>query len=256
MQKLINYMTKMVNESNDPQEMSQKLTSFANSDKLSQSSASIAKSMVTMISKEKQVNWKIAAKKSSMGKYIYKALKRITKKDYGSSYKDIIENNATLIRTLPQDLAKQMTEKIAKLSVEGVRASEIAKIIKKDFPKNSRAKASLIARTEVSKASTALTQVQSLNMGINWYVWRTSEDIRVRSSHDHMEDVLVCWTDPPSPEPLVNEPNAGRYHAGNIYNCRCYPEPLVDLSLISWPHKVYHNGKIQMLTRVKFEAIM
>jgi hypothetical protein len=70
-----------------------------------------------------------------------------------------------------------------------------------------------------------------------------------------MEGVLVCWNNPPSPEMLIGEKNVGYYHAGNIYNCRCYPEVVIKLDFISWPHKVYYNGTIQTMTRKQFETI-
>jgi uncharacterized protein with gpF-like domain len=44
------------------------------------------------------------------------------------------------------------------------------------------------------------------------------------------------------------------YHAGNIYNCRCYIEPLTDLDDINFPHKVYNwkQDKIETMTLNQF----
>ena len=73
-----------------------------------------------------------------------------------------------------------------------------------------------------------------------------------------MDDVIVPWNSPPSPELLTNLPPAkgnAYYHAGEIYNCRCYPEPLLEVSDVRWPHKVYYLGKIQTMTRQQFEKI-
>ena len=71
-----------------------------------------------------------------------------------------------------------------------------------------------------------------------------------------MEGVLVCWNDPPSPEKLINEKFVGYYHAGEIYNCRCYPQPIVKLNFVKWPAKVYYQGKIQRMSRKQFEEIL
>lgn len=71
-----------------------------------------------------------------------------------------------------------------------------------------------------------------------------------------MEGVLVNWNEPPSPEALAGEKSVGNYHAGNIWNCRCYPEPLIEIDDISWPHKVYTNGKIQTMGKMQFEQMM
>ncbi|WP_414859012.1 phage minor head protein [Paenibacillus elgii] len=142
-------------------------------------------------------------------------------------------------------------------SLKGTRASDIAQQIKVLFPEKSEASADLIARTETSKASSALTRARSESMGIYWYVWRTSDDSRVRDAHALMEGVLVKWTNPPSPERLDGEKRTyGHYHCGGIFNCRCYAEPVIDLDLIAWPAKVYYGGRIQKMSRKQFESIM
>lgn len=241
----------------DPQEIMDAVNKFAESKSFSVAASKSAQQIVTMLNNAQFNNWRTAATVSSKGRQIYNALLLETKKGHpiGSTYRTLIDQNATIIKTLPHDIAQKTSRKASKLAIEGMRASEIAKEIKKDFPKAGKASAKLIARTEVSKASTALAQSRSENMGVDWYVWRTSEDSRVRSSHAHMDDVIVKWSNPPAPEALDGEKSQGHYHAGNIYNCRCYPEPLVSLSLVKWPHKVYHNGSIQTFTRGQFEGI-
>ncbi|MCM3141669.1 phage minor head protein [Brevibacillus sp. MER 51] len=140
--------------------------------------------------------------------------------------------------------------------MKGTRASDIAEQIKQFFPEATKAKAGLIARTEVSKTSTALTQARCEFIGADWYIWRTSEDARVRDSHQLMDDVIVKWNDPPNPEKLDGQKHAfGHYHAGCIFNCRCYSEPVIDMNLINWPAMVYYGGRIQRMTRKQFEKI-
>ena len=68
-----------------------------------------------------------------------------------------------------------------------------------------------------------------------------------------MEGVLVNWNDPPSPEKLIGEKDVGKYHAGNIWNCRCYSAPLLEIDDVKWPHEVYMNGKIKKMNRKEFE---
>ena len=119
----------------------------------------------------------------------------------------------------------------------------------------SKSRISLIARTESSKASTALTEARAESLNLPWYVWRTSKDARVRSSHRHMDGVLIAWAEAPSPEALKGLKSYGTYQAGNTFNCRCYPEPLIYLDQVSWPHKVYHNGTIREMTRSAFKKI-
>jgi SPP1 gp7 family putative phage head morphogenesis protein len=187
---------------------------------------------------------------------IYEALQKEMLGPLGVAVRIQIERNAQIIRTLPFDIAQQVTEHILTESMRGTRASDIAQQIKVFFPETSNAKANLIARTETSKASTALTKARSQELGVNWYVWRTSEDSRVRDAHRIMDGVMVKWNDPPSPEQLDGEKRTyGHYNCGDIFNCRCYPEPVIDLDFVDWPAKVYYRGSIQRMTRIQFEMI-
>lgn len=215
-----------------------------------------AKKLVTNLFVDGGRTWREAARKSTQGRMIYERLKRELNGPLNGSISFEIQKNAEIIKSIPINISKEVTEHILTESMAGRRASSIAEDLQELIPKMTKNKAKLIARTETSKTSTALTKARCENLGINWYIWRTSEDVRVRSSHSHMEDVLVCWNNPPSPEALINEKFVGVYHAGDIYNCRCYPEPVIKLDFIKWPHKVYANNKIIVMTRKQFELIM
>jgi SPP1 gp7 family putative phage head morphogenesis protein len=214
-----------------------------------------ASKMVTSLFTDAGRTWRTAARENARGRELYQALQNELMGPVGDKVFDEIIKNAELIRTLPLDTAEYINRHIRNEVINGKRASDIAREIKELFPEKSHARAELIARTEVSKVNTALTQARCENLGLDWYVWRTEKDARVRESHRRMEGVLVNWSDPPSPEELAGERSYGKYHAGNIFNCRCYPEPLTRVELIQWPHKVYHGGKIQMMTRAQFERM-
>ena len=94
------------------------------------------------------------------------------------------------------------------------------------------------------------------NVGIEWYVWETCGDERVRKSHKKMQGVLVPYDHPPSPEHLIGEQSIGKYHAGQLKDCRCYAQPLLELSDVNWPHRVYWRGAIIRMKRSEFKAIM
>jgi SPP1 gp7 family putative phage head morphogenesis protein len=200
--------------------------------------------------------WREAARQNSRGREIYEALRAETAAGAaGTAYQRIIRENAQLISTLPLHIAEDVTRYVAAESLKGRRPEDIAAEIQQMFPARSRARAELIARTETSKASSALTEARCEELDIQWYVWRTSKDQRVRDSHSLMDGVLVAWNDPPSPETLNKERGYGKYHAGNTFNCRCYPEPLIELHHVTWPHDVYHSGKISKMTRAAFERL-
>lgn len=242
---------------NDRDKYNEQMRNFQNSEPFNSFVYSAVRRMVTPIVIQNMKTWRKAAKKSTKNPYLYKLLMREINNGLKNDINIQIEENANLIKTLPTDVAKKVTKDIEEMALKGMRASEIAKVIREQTDKHSRASAKLIARTEVSKTTTALTKARCDNLDLHWYVWRTAEDgDRVRKSHRIMEGVLVNWNEPPSPEALAGEKSVGNYHAGNIWNCRCYPEPLIEIDDISWPHKVYTNGKIQTMGKMQFEQMM
>ncbi len=242
-----------ISSDGDRDKYNEQMRNFQNSEPFNSFIYSAVKRMVTPLAVQNMRTWRMAAKKATKNPYLYHLLMREINNGLKNDINIQIEENANLIKTLPTDIAKKVTKDIEEMALKGMRASEIAKVIREQTDKHSRASAKLIARTEVSKTTTALTKARCDNLDLHWYVWRTAEDgDRVRKSHRIMEGVLVNWNEPPSPEALANEKYVGNYHAGNIWNCRCYPEPLIDIDDVSWPHKVYYNGKIQMMGKMQF----
>lgn len=211
--------------------------------------------MVTSLFSDSGKTWRQAARTNSKGKGIYEALKNELNGPIGKAINEQVKRNAKLIKSMPKSIRPQITNFIKEETQKGRRSENIAQDLLNKIPQMYESKAKVIARTEVSKTSTALTKARCDSLGVPIYIWRTSKDQRVRSSHDIMDDVIIFWDDPPSPEKLDGEKSIGKYHAGNIYNCRCYPEPVIRLNFISWPHKVYYKGQIQTMTRSQFESI-
>ena len=235
----------------------EKMLNFQNSSAFEKYINAIVRRMVTPISVENMRTWRMASKKSTLGMLIYKLLNAEIKQKNDYIFEEQIKENVSLIRTLPTDVADKVVRDIVDEAIKGKRARTIEKIIREQTSKHARASARLIARTEVSKTTTAITKARSEALDLRWYVWRTALDgDRVRKSHQNMEDVLVPWSNPPSPEKLVGEKDVGNYHAGNIWNCRCYPEPLLDIDDVKWPHKVYYQERIQRMSKAQFEQLM
>lgn len=217
----------------------------------------IVKRMVTPLAARNYETWRKAARVSTRSHFLYTVLMEELKQGIKKDIDSQVISNAALIKTLPSDTAQKVVRDIEEYALSGLRAEEIEKLIQDKTRQHSRASARLIARTEVSKTTSALTKARSEELGLRWYVWRTMEDgDRVRKSHRIMNDVLVSWNNPPSPELLVKEKDVGRYHAGNIWNCRCYSEPLIDIDDVTWPHKVYINGSIQKMSKARFSLLM
>lgn len=235
----------------------QRMNQFQNSYQYEKYIMSAVKRMVTPIADVNAKTWREAARKSTRGRFLYDLLMEELQQGKDILINDQLLENAALIKTLPNDVAEKVVKDIADEALKGKRARSIEKIIMQETDKHSRASARLIARTEVAKTQSALTRVRAQSLDMQWYVWRTALDgNRVRPSHRLMEGVLVNWNDPPSPEALSGEKSVGNYHAGNIWNCRCFSEVLVDIDDVKWPHKVYRNGQIQMMSKREFSNLL
>lgn len=257
---LVDQIEGMVHPGSDPGAVVKLLRQVFDAPWLRRYAEETARRMITHLLTDTGRTWREAARHSSQGRAIYVLLQREMHGPVGAAVAAMVEENARLIRTLPLDIAQTVTDYVAREQQKGRRAADIAADLRRIFPERSRASAQLIARTEVSKATTALTRARSEELGIGWYEWITSEDARVRDSHRLMDRVLVAWDDPPRPEALLppaQRPKVipGPYHAGNIYNCRCFPAPLIDATRLKWPHKVYTGGRIVTLTLSEFRRL-
>lgn len=125
-----------------------------------------------------------------------------------------------LITSLPTEAA----ERVHKLTIEGLTQGRRAAGIARDIGRSgevTKARATLIARTEVGRTATALTEARATSIGSTHFIWRTVGDSDVRPSHRALNGTTHRWDDPPECDP--------GHHAlpGAIWNCRCYPEPVV-----------------------------
>lgn len=256
--KLVKIFKKIANSSgNDQQKYIDSMNSFQNSMQYEKFINSAVKRMVLPLDVGNQRTWREAAKKATKGKFLYRLLMDELKQGTGQIIQKQVMENVLLIKTLPNDVAQKVVSDISENFLKGARAESTEKIIRDKTDQHARASARLIARTETAKTMSALTKARCEQLGLRWYIWRTALDgIRVRLSHRIMEGVLVNWNNPPAPEELVGEKSAGHYHAGNIWNCRCYSEPVLELEDIRFPARVYYNGQIVMMNKSEFEQIM
>lgn len=254
---LTEYMLQTLPGQRDPHAAVRMLRGMAQQPWLQRYAEETAKRMVTQLFVDGMKSWKEAARESSKGRMIYEALRKEMQGPVGGAVYAEIRRNAELIQTLPLDIAERVTDYIGRETLAGRRPEFIADEIRQMFPEASQAKAQLIARTETAKTYTALQWARANELGILAYVWRTSEDQRVRKSHRHMDGVIIFWDDPPSPEALVHEKDPpAPYHSGMIWNCRCGCSPVIDAPRLAWPHKVYSGGQIVSMTLARFRRLV
>jgi SPP1 gp7 family putative phage head morphogenesis protein len=216
----------------------------------------IAHKMITSVYNHNARTWKEAAARGTRGKEIYQAIQKQMQGSVGDKVYSLVDYNAYLITSTPLNISREITKYVLEQQQRGRRSEDISDDLAKRLPGIKRSRVNLIARTETSKASSALTRAQSHDLGIQWFEWITSKDARVRKSHDNLDHVLMSYYDLPSPEALVGEKNVGKYGPGDIYNCRCYAAPVINANYINFPHKIYSNGIIRTITKNNFKELV
>lgn len=137
----------------------------------------------------------------------------------GQALRGYLDENVRLITSLPLEAGQRVHELTMEALSNSTRASEIAKEIQRTGDVT-ESRATLIARTEVSRTQTGLTEVRAKHIGCTGYHWDTAEDGDVRPSHKAMQGKLVTWDAPPTLDGMTG-------HAGSFPNCRCRPIPVL-----------------------------
>jgi SPP1 gp7 family putative phage head morphogenesis protein len=138
----------------------------------------------------------------------------------GALLQQLLDENVHLITSLPTEAAKQVHAMAKEVRINGQRASSLIPRIQA-LGGLTEARARLIARTEVARCANGLTAVRARHIGSEGYIWRTAGDDDVRDSHAEMEGTYVRWDTVPKLS------DGTQTHAGMIYNCRCFPEPVL-----------------------------
>lgn len=171
--------------------------------------------MITQVSNQDEKAWNERAKE--MAGWLKRELRS---SPTGQIMRQLLDEQVDLIQSIPLDAAKRVHHLTQEAQLSGVRADTVAAEIMRTN-RVSASKAMLIARTEVARTASKLTEARSRAIGSSGYVWRTSTDGAVRKSHAEMEGKFVAWDSPPKLS------DGTTTHAGQIYNCRCYAEPII-----------------------------
>lgn len=156
----------------------------------------------------------------SMGsKIIGRELRLVSQSAVGEAAAKLMEEQVELIKSIPLKAGERAQSLALSAVYEGTRADEIAERLARSG-EVSESDANLIARTEVARANSVLTQARAKAVGSTHYIWRTSKDSAVRESHRKMEGKVCEWNNPPT---LIDGTTG---NAGTFPNCRCYPEPV------------------------------
>lgn len=174
-----------------------------------------ASKMIGIIDRQDKTAWQRHA--STMGRAL---MQEIVDAPTGQVLREMLTDQVDLITSLPLRAAKRVHHLTLQGIITGERAdSVIADIMQTGDVTEGQAKT--IATTEVARTSSKLVETRAKHVGSEAYIWRTAEDSDVRESHKEMNGKVVRWDTPPTLS------DGTTTHAGQIYNCRCYPEPII-----------------------------
>lgn len=133
--------------------------------------------------------------------------------DLGDAFDEAVESNIALIKSLSQQhLYRIEFAVMASLQAGTLNISLADDLSKIEGITQNRAR--LIARDQLGKINSRLSQIRQQSLGITHYTWSTSLDERVRKRHANWEGDLIAWDSPP--------PDG---HPGQPIQCRCTAIP-------------------------------
>lgn len=147
------------------------------------------------------------------------------------------KTNARLVKNTTDLFVDRLGDRILAGVQAGLRAETLAAQISADFVAtdglevtNASNRARLIARDQVASFRGDLDRSRQTEIGVSRFVWRTSEDERVRPSHRERDGMTFSWDAPI--EIQLEEKNLTvdkiEGYPGRPINCRCTAEPVLD----------------------------
>ena len=126
---------------------------------------------------------------------------------------EAVAANVALINSIPQQYLDRVEQAVmASLQAGTLNATLADDLLKIEGVTQNRAR--LIARDQLGKINSRLSQIRQQSLGITHYTWSTSLDERVRNKHRQWEGDLIAWDSPP--------PDG---HPGQPIQCRCTAIP-------------------------------
>lgn len=136
----------------------------------------------------------------------------------GQVTQDIVYRQIQLMKSLPLEAAdrvREIQQRAIQATINGERPDALYEMIMQSGDV-AAGRARMIARTEIGRATGALTQARALAVGSEGYWWRI-EGAGTRPSHKKMRDKFVYWYNPPTLDGMTG-------HAGCLPNCKCHPD--------------------------------
>ncbi|MCP4967382.1 MAG: hypothetical protein GY926_19390 [bacterium] len=136
--------------------------------------------------------------------------------DLGRTIELFAQTNARLITNMAEDHIRR----VETITIEGLRSGKTAKQMGAEISKAAKIpkrRAALIARDQVASLNGTLSQNRMQAAGVEKFIWRTSQDERVRPEHAALE----------GHEFPTSTGAPGEGFPGQPINCRCTSEPVL-----------------------------
>ena len=131
--------------------------------------------------------------------------------------------NSDLIQSLPDEYYKKISTRVFQGVSQGDKVGSLVTDLQK-ITGVTRKRAKLIARDQTAKTNAAITRQRQEALGITEYIWRTSQDERVRTSHKAHNGKTFKWVSKGKP----GHPGETG-HPGHDVNCRCTARGIINL---------------------------
>lgn len=165
---------------------------------------------------------------NNLYRYVYGSYKKefpnlsVSGEYYEQIMNAVINENLTLIKSIPQEVLKEMQVALSGGIISG-NQKELIKNLKR-IKGVSKDRAVFIARDQIHKAVESFKQVQNTALGIEYYEWLTADDERVSSGlggHRQNNHRIFKYG---SNEAIISHSNKRGYYygkPGDRPNCRC-----------------------------------
>lgn len=143
--------------------------------------------------------------------------------------------NSRLIKSIPLNLLNDFATIVESGYRDGSSIKDIKDKIKVRF-KVSEAKATFLAKNEISNLHSDYIKHSCLKLGLSEYGWRTMNDEKVRKSHEVLDNKICSWDNSSVYKNSTTDKkwfkrssiNATLYQVGKDYNCRCSPYIIIN----------------------------
>lgn len=173
----------------------------------------VGRKMFAQVEREEWNQWRSVSEEISAG-----LRDVIGNTPVGMVAQDIVYRQIRYMKSLPLEAAgrvREIQERAVQAVIHGERPDQLYEMIMQSGDV-AASRARMIARTEIGRATTALTQARALSVGSEGYWWRI-KGAGTRPSHRGMKDKFVRWDNPPTLDGMTG-------HAGCLPNCDCWPE--------------------------------